>query len=63
METYYDCYRLVYLITLYPPVHPPLQVLATIGASALKEFQIGDTLYLAVASFTDTRYVYIVSPR
>lgn len=35
------------------------QRLATIGASALEIYTMEGTLYLAVASFTDTRYVHI----
>lgn len=35
------------------------QRLATIGASALEIYTMEGTLYLAVASFTDTRYIHI----
>lgn len=34
----------------------PFQTLETIGASAAAAFYIGDSLYLAFSSFTDTRY-------
>lgn len=35
----------------------PFQTLETIGASAAAAFYIGDSLYLAFSSFTDTRYM------
>ena len=35
-----------------------VQQLATIGASALEAYSIGNRLYLAIASLTDTRYPF-----
>ncbi len=35
------------------------QSLATSGASALEVFTVGGSLYLAVASLTDTRWVWL----
>lgn len=41
----------------------PFQTLETIGASAAAAFYIGDSLYLAFSSFTDTRYnLYTIKP-